>query len=142
MNKRFKTLLISFCLFSILAFPAITLAQESMQGLLNTAGSSAGYNTDEEWSKTGLATIVGYVVRSFVSLLGIIFICYVIYGGYLWMTAAGNDEKITKARKIIVDGIIGLVIVLSAVGIYYLISNFFINPGTPTTGYDNWGGAN
>jgi len=140
MNKKNKTLLISVCLLSFLVLPTLTLAGESMQGLLGTAGKAAGYNTDEQSNETGVATIMGYVVRAFVSLLGVIFICYIIYGGFLWMTAAGNEENVTKAKKIIVDGIIGLVIVLSAVGIYVLISNFFINPGAPSD-YDNWGNS-
>ena len=39
---------------------------------------------------------------------------YIIYAGWMWMTAAGNDEKITKAKATIRSGIIGLVVAMSA----------------------------
>ncbi|MDO8425523.1 MAG: pilin, partial [bacterium] len=39
------------------------------------------------------------------------------YGGFLWMTANGAEEKITKAKKILINGAIGLLIVLSAFSI-------------------------
>ena len=41
----------------------------------------------------------------------------IVYGGFLWMTAAGNDDAVSKAKKIMIAGVIGLVIVLSAFAI-------------------------
>ena len=46
----------------------------------------------------------------------------IVYAGYLWMTAGGNDEQVGKAKKIITGSIIGLIIILLA----YSISNFVI----------------
>jgi len=58
------------------------------------------------------------------SFLGAIFLILMIYGGVLWMTAAGNDQQIGKARTLIVAAIIGLLIVLSAYAITsYLADN-------------------
>ena len=45
-----------------------------------------------------------------------------VYGGYLWMTARGNEEEVTKAKNLIKAAIIGLIIVLAA----YAISIFVI----------------
>jgi TRAP-type C4-dicarboxylate transport system permease small subunit len=89
--------------------------------MLNEAGTKAGYQTGDNVAETGLATIVGNVVRIFLSLLGVIFICYTIYGGFLWMTAAGNDDKVTQGRNTIRDGIIGIVVTLGALAIYLFI---------------------
>ncbi|MDO8425740.1 MAG: pilin, partial [bacterium] len=61
--------------------------------------------------------IVARIIRAFVGLLGIIAVCIVLYGGFLWMTANGAEEKITKAKKILINGAIGLLIVLSAFSI-------------------------
>jgi hypothetical protein len=87
--------------------------------------SGAGYNTNVD-SNTGLATLAGYVVRMFISFLGVIFICYTIYGGFLWMTAGGKEEPIEKAKSIIRNGVIGLIIILCAASIFYLISYVLI----------------
>jgi len=62
------------------------------------------------------------VVRFFMTFLGIIAVCIILYGGFIWMTAAGNEDKVAKAKKIIVAGAIGLAVIISA----YVIVNFII----------------
>ena len=47
----------------------------------------------------------------------------IVYGGFLWMTAHGNEEQVTKAKNLITAALIGLVIILSA----YAISVFVIS---------------
>ncbi len=66
--------------------------------------------------------VVGRIINVALSLLGTIAVTLIVYAGFLWMTAGGNDDQITKARGIIYAAIIGLVIILSA----YAISNFII----------------
>ena len=61
----------------------------------------------------------------------VIVLVIIIYGGFLWMTAGGNDEKVGEAKKWIFGGIIGLVFILSA----YAIASFVIsNLVNATTG--------
>jgi len=57
------------------------------------------------------------VIRIALGFLGIIAVGLIIYAGWLYMTAAGEEEKIEKAKKILINAIIGLVIILSAFGI-------------------------
>lgn len=66
--------------------------------------------------------VVGRIINVSLSLLGTIAVALIVYAGFLWMTAGGNDDQITKARGIIYAAVIGLVIILSA----YAISNFII----------------
>ncbi len=94
---------------------------------------------------TGLATVdiriyIGRVVKAFLALLGIIAVALIIYAGFLWMTSAGNPEKIDRAKKIIIDAVIGLLIILSAYAIVAFILHALtgegygiISPGTGTT---------
>ncbi|MFH0951521.1 MAG: hypothetical protein V1765_03560 [bacterium] len=71
-----------------------------------------------------LAKGLGKMVGALLAFLGVIFLILMIYGGVLWMTAAGNDQQIGKARTLIVAAIIGLLIVLSAYAITsYLADN-------------------
>lgn len=93
-------------------------------GMLNDAAGpdGAGYDTgiDEE---TGLASIAGIIIRAVLSLLGVVFVSLIIYGGFLWMIARGNEEEITKAKSILKSSIIGLIITLSAFAIYSFVSS-------------------
>jgi Type IV secretion system pilin/Bacterial Ig-like domain len=82
----------------------------------------------EYGNATGLAAtdpriIAGRIVQIFLGLLGVIALGLIIYAGFLWMTAAGNEEKIDQAKRTLVSAIIGLVIILSAFGIATFILN-------------------
>lgn len=64
-----------------------------------------------------IAEIIGGLIGVFLSLLGIIFLVLIIYGGFIWMTSGGNETKVLKAKKILTNAVIGLIIVLSSYGI-------------------------
>lgn len=92
---------------------------------LATVGSKSGFT-----SSATLSQQIGKIISIALSLLGIIFMILIIYAGYLWMIARGNEEEITKAKTIFRGSIIGLIIVLTA----YAISAFVITKLTAATG--------
>ncbi len=57
---------------------------------------------------------IAKIIKQFMTLLGTIAIVLILYAGFLWMTAAGNEEQITKAKKIILNATIGLIIIMMA----------------------------
>ena len=67
-------------------------------------------------------TTIVRIINVALSLLGIIAVVIILAGGFKWMTAGGNEEKTTEARKLIFAGIIGLAIILAA----WAIANFVI----------------
>ena len=54
-------------------------------------------------------------------VLGILALSLVLYAGFLWMTSAGNEEKIDKAKGILKNAVIGLIIIMSSWGIVTFI---------------------
>ncbi|MFA6215834.1 MAG: hypothetical protein WC768_04675 [Patescibacteria group bacterium] len=126
-TKNFKIIILAGTILVLFCLPVMDLAQAAqggdIQGLLGTAASKAGYKATGSDSGTGLAEFAGSLVQTFISILGILFISYTIYGGFLWMTAAGNEEKVTKSKKTIASGIIGLIIIFSSAAIYYFVKN-------------------
>lgn len=67
--------------------------------------------------------IVGEIIQSAMLLIGVVFGILVIYGGYLWMTARGNEETVKKSIEILKTAIIGFIVTMSA----YAITSFVIN---------------
>lgn len=128
MNKfGFKIIsLISFA-FSSLAMKVANAAnlQDAFKIAEETASSS--YQTDRT-----LNLMLGDIIAVVLSALGVIFIAFMVYAGYLWMTAAGNEQKADKAIKILKESIIGLIVVISAYAISYFVIKIFgaqlINP--------------
>ena len=79
-------------------------------------------------AKVGLGTqeirsVAVSVVRVLLGLLGIIALFIVLYGGFRWMTAAGNEENVAVAKKTIAAGIVGLIIIFFAYAIVLFIFN-------------------
>ena len=65
--------------------------------------------------------IIAYFIQWALILLTIFFFTLIIYGGYMWMTAQGNDEQVKKAQKILTRGIVGFIIVVLGLGITFMI---------------------
>jgi len=93
---------------------------------LNSTAERGGYNTA---ANTDLSLFIGRIIAQVMGFVGVIFFVLMIYGGFLWMTAQGNEEQIKKAKSLITGAIIGIVIVFSA----YAITAFVVNQATEAT---------
>jgi hypothetical protein len=82
----------------------------AQQDALGTIGQTTGLGSD-------LIQIIGNLIRFGLSLLGVILLLLVIYAGYLWMTAGGQEEQITKAKNIITRAVVGLLIIMASFAI-------------------------
>lgn len=107
-------------LIIILLLPYFVFAAESeILNRLNTVSATGGYDTTNK--ATPLAQVAGIVIGALISLLGVIFIAYIVLAGYSWMTAYGDQTKVTKAKDTIKHSVIGLIIMLSAFAIWRFI---------------------
>lgn len=75
---------------------------------------------DVSLSQKTVPEVIGDVVGVVLSLLGVLFFLLILYAGIMWMTAFGAAEKAEKAKEILIQASVGLIIVLSA----YAISTF------------------
>jgi hypothetical protein len=84
---------------------------------LGDVGDEAGLSDAE------LPEVIGTLINVFLSILGIIFLVLVLYAGFLWMTAAGSPDKVTKAKTLLAQAIIGMILILAS----FAISNFVVD---------------
>ncbi len=66
------------------------------------------------------------IVNVFLSVLGIFFLLLTTYGGLIWVTARGEEEKAKKARDIITRAVFGLLVVILAYAFSLFIFQFLI----------------
>ncbi len=92
-----------------------TVAEKLGGGVEAVAGDYKGSNTN-------LEAVVGSIINVALSITGSLLVIYLIYAGFLWMTAEGDTKKVDKAREIIKQSLIGLVIIVAA----YAISSYVI----------------
>lgn len=64
-----------------------------------------------------LQIIIGRVISGVLGILGSLALLMFIYGGFIWMTTAGNEEKIKKAKNTVVYAVLGLIICFASYGI-------------------------
>lgn len=97
------------------------IAARAQFGLQETA-RKAGLIPETGDAPFGVAGLVGTVVGYGLAFIGVIFFVLMLYAGFLWMTARGNEEQVKKAQELIQSAIIGIVIVFMS----YVITNFVL----------------
>lgn len=124
MNFFKKTAIVATLIFTAFLFipsgPVLATTTElvdTINGPATIMQKTAGLSTFT------LGQVITVVIKGALSLLGIIFLIIIVFAGYRWMTASGNEESITKSKDMIKRAIIGLVIVLLAYAITYFVFN-------------------
>jgi len=122
MKKIIFYLIIVFFSFSL--FTVHVEAKTVMEGFNETVkeGLLGGKEVnDSSLAQAGvissLPEIIGGIVGAGLAFLGVLFLLLMVYGGFIWMLARGNEQEVEKAKNLIQAAIIGLMIVLSAYAI-------------------------
>ncbi len=122
-----KIILTLFIVLALLGAVQVVFAQGGF-GLDKTAGA-AGYETTG--ASASLSTRIQLVVSVVLGLVAVVFFGLILYGGIIWMTARGKDEKVAEAKSILEAATIGLAVI----GASYGIATFIISRlGTGETG--------
>ena len=156
-NKQQKTvatvgiLLLSVFCFAILLFGFVNSANASVISVNTTSEIIEGLEMIEEplgLPSMDIRTIIANIIRVALSLVGIILVVIIMYGGFLYMTAGGNEEQIGRAKDILKNAVIGLAIILSAYAIVLFIMKMLgVGIGGPSKqtisldGYQNFRGS-
>lgn len=85
-----------------------------------------GYAANLDLQGTGgtdIRVFIVNIVRFFLTFVGIIAVIMIMYGGFIWMTSAGDASKVDRAKRILISASIGLIITLSAFAIVTFVIN-------------------
>jgi uncharacterized membrane protein YjgN (DUF898 family) len=116
MNKLLIKKIIVGASMAAVLLPVAAFAQLNSTDLGLEYGQATGLTT------TDVRTTISRVINAFMSLLGLVAVVLILLGGFKWMMAQGNEEKIDEAKKLMMSGVVGLIIVMSA----YAIAQFVI----------------
>ena len=125
-----------FSIFFLSVVICLSVATTAQAGFLSdTKKAEVNNNINAISSSTyptkirSVDSIIGSAIQIFLGFLGIIFIILILISGTNWMMAHGNEEKVSKAKDTILNLVIGLILVLAAFAITYMISNVLSNSG-------------
>jgi len=131
LKKNFYLVLLSFVFVASFGFVSVVSAED-------TNPQTTAFMTASGLPDTPTAgSVVATVIEAFLGFLGIIFVIQMIYAGFSWMTAAGNDDQVKKATALIRRSIIGLIIIVSAYAITYTVFNLLPGAGGSGSGTAN-----
>jgi hypothetical protein len=124
--KFIQSFLLSLGVLVVLGAYTPVLAQGSLQDAPNQLDAAADDTGIGSGSELGnLSSVIAAALRFILSLLGTLMLGYMVYAGYLWMTAQGDEGEITKAKGIMINTVIGFLVVVSAWAITYLVQSRF-----------------
>lgn len=127
-TKTVATVLFVATVFVFSAFvitPEISYAQEDRFGVQEFEQTTVLTSTD-------IRVVIARIINAVLGLLGIITLGVVLYGGFVIMTAGGNEQRVELGKKVLINGTIGLAIILSA----FAITRFVINSLSKATGVE------
>lgn len=123
--KHIYTFIGSVSALTALAFsPQAAIAQSE-----RTPASPTDYSpTSGIAESAGLPTTsaVDYALdigRALLSALGLIALVLIIYSGFMLLTSQGESDKVKKGRDTLLWSIVGIVVILSSLGILTFIDN-------------------
>lgn len=123
-KKLIFSFIVSALFFSLAAINAKAQnVQDTINGLNETAGKVNAYQNQTSSSDYGqnfLTTQVGRIIGIALSFVGVIFLLLMIYAGIMWMIARGNEQEVSKAKDLLTNAVVGLIIVFAA----YALTSF------------------
>lgn len=131
-KKKTTLIIISLLFFCFVLKSNYVMAESITEHLDAVAGWSYDLNKN-----TSIATYIGNIIQYALSILGVLFLCFLVYAGFLWMTARGDDEQVGKSREIMRNAVVGLIIVLMS----YALTFYVVSKLSSTT-LNNQGGFN
>jgi len=141
-----KKIIFTLISLSILFTPSYVLAanNKSTSGFLEVEKQTDAFVKSSHLNtEVTLAGTVSTLLGIFLGFLGMIFLVFTVYAGFLWMTAQGSEDQINKAKGILKNSIIGLIIVVASYAITYFVFNTLNSSGlgSGSTGIGETGGG-
>lgn len=110
--------------FVFLVLPVLAGAQgrNAVSGGLSVGGFSLIFGSGLASTRT-LPELILAVIQLMLFFAGAIAVLFVIIGGFMYITAGGNEEQAEKGRKALTNAIIGIIIVIMSYAIIRVIEN-------------------
>ncbi len=94
--------------------------------------SSLTLFADAQAASETLKSGISPLFSTMITIAAVLCVLFIVFGGYYYMTSAGNPEKLERAKKTLRNAFIGFVVVLSAGSLVAIMQNAYtskpVNP--------------
>ncbi|MEI7498463.1 MAG: pilin [Candidatus Falkowbacteria bacterium] len=132
--KIAKRLFVFLFVASIALTSALSVSAANVTGWDENAAPAANVEAQLGLGNSPPQVMAAKVINWALGFLGIIAVVIILMGGFKWMTAGGNEDKVGEAKKLMAAGLIGLIIILAAWGVAtYVVSSLLTSTGASTS---------
>jgi len=135
MNKRYYIfgllLVIIFSIFLVFNY------SHAQYGLDRFEGDSDSFMETER----DAGEVIGGIINVLLGIIGVVLVALIVYGGVVYATSMGNEERVGMAKKVLTYSFIGVLIIASsfAISIYVVPALFGDDSGNGNGGNGNSG---
>lgn len=129
-SLKLKLFFLSSLSLSLLFLPFASANGASLTDEINKQNQVFAGEKGANLSDSDPRLVVAQVIKVVISILGTLLTCWTVYGGFLILTSAGDEEKIATGKSVVTNGVIGLIIILSAYSIASFVLKLWNQPAT------------
>lgn len=120
-TKKIASFLISLTFVFVLAAPVLVQADAyGLSDTVTTLDKTDNIALGQKLVNDNVPTIIGNIIGYLLSFVGLLFLTMIIYGGFNWMTAGGDEAKVKKSISLFTQAVFGMLIISAA----YLLTRF------------------
>lgn len=123
MRKILITLVSLVAVLQMALVPVMSVSAQSLDsagkylGQTGLSGTTSDNPVTSDTSANRLFLFIGKIINVAFGLLGIVFVVLILYAGFTWMTAQGDTKAVDKAKTMLTQAVIGLIIMVLAYSI-------------------------
>lgn len=110
---------VAIILFTVF-FPGITQALYTIDNAPGNIRTTVNAGTG--LTEGNIVNFIGTLFRGALGVMSLVFFGLMVYGGFVWLTSRGNEEKVTKAKDTVIAAVIGISITVAAYAITVFVS--------------------
>lgn len=136
-SKAFREVLIFAGLMAVALAAIHVFAEPTFATSLIDPSDSPSAISEATGGESSARDLIQKIINYFLGFLGFVATIMVIYGGVLYVTSAGNDDSVGKAKNIIMYAVIGIVIILLS----FALINTVLGAGQEEDSNEGGGGS-
>ena len=141
LSKRMRLILVTLSFVIVVAFVGVTWGIESVDAAKKITDSNNFLNRSLQGTgvpRSDVRDYIGVVIETALGIVSLLFLILMVYAGFTWMTARGEQDKIDKAKKTIIAAIIGLALIVGGYAITRLVVGTIGGGGAVQEGCDRF----
>lgn len=119
-----------FAIVLMVALAPVVIPRVADAQLINTFVNNCPADTGVRCSEGSIASIFRLIINWALAIAFIAAVIVLIYGGFLYITSAGNTDQATKGKTAIMNALVGVVIIVLSYIIVQIVYRFVSGSGS------------